>query len=415
MNRPLTAVFSALEALLVVGVGLGLTLVPLSLLWAFEYGLQIDWIVFWRVAANTWLLGHGVDVLVELDPLLALSIGLPAAGEPFELGIAALGFALLTVLLAARAGRRIAETEHRILGIITALTVTAGLAALVAFSAGGGGVRPSLAQGVLLPTAVFALGLVWGAEVTRSRLRRVRPEEPGRIRAIAERIPEHVRVMTATALRAGGGAVASLLAVSAALWAVFIAVSYAELITLYEGVHAGVLGGIALTIAQLALTPNLVIWGAAWLVGPGFAIGTGSWVGPLGTQLGLVPAVPVLGALPTGPLPWGFAGLAVPVVAGFLAAVLVKGRLARLLGARFTIGVRALCGVAIGVAGGAVLGALALASGGAAGPGRLADVGPDALLVAGWAALELGLPAVLALVTRAEVVVPERVEAHLAG
>ena len=34
MNRPLTALFAALEALLVVGIGVGISLVPLTILWA---------------------------------------------------------------------------------------------------------------------------------------------------------------------------------------------------------------------------------------------------------------------------------------------------------------------------------------------------------------------------------------------
>ena len=41
MNRPLTALFAALEALLVVGIGIGIPLVPLTILWAAQYGLQI--------------------------------------------------------------------------------------------------------------------------------------------------------------------------------------------------------------------------------------------------------------------------------------------------------------------------------------------------------------------------------------
>jgi hypothetical protein len=51
----------------------------------------------------------------------------------------------------------------------------------------------------------------------------------------------------------------------------------------------------------------------------------------------------------------------------------------------------------MGVAGGAIAGLLAWASAGAAGPGRLVDVGPDPLSVAGWAALEIGLAAAVGL------------------
>src|SRR3990170_6910976 len=101
MNRPLTALFAALEALLVLGIGIGIPLVPLTLLWAFQYGLQIDWIVFWRAAVDSWLLGHGVDVRFALDPAIAASTGLPGAGDTFLVSIAPLAFALITVLLGA--------------------------------------------------------------------------------------------------------------------------------------------------------------------------------------------------------------------------------------------------------------------------------------------------------------------------
>ncbi|HJX87925.1 MAG TPA: DUF6350 family protein, partial [Gemmatimonadales bacterium] len=179
-------------------------------------------------------------------------------------------------------------------------------------------------------------------------------------------------------------AVASLLVAGAML------LSYADIIALYEGVHAGVLGGVALTLGQLAILPNLVIWAAAWLVGPGFAIGAGSAVSPLGTSLGPLPAVPVLGALPTGDLGYGFLGLLVPVLAGFLAAVVIRSGHALPDGASRPL----LIGAGMGIVGGVLLGLLAWSSAGAAGPGRLGVVGPDPWAVGCFAALEIGLAAI---------------------
>src|SRR5690606_24782752 len=134
-------------------------------------------------------------------------------------------------------------------------------------------------------------------------------------------------------------------------------------------IHAGVLGGIALTLGQLAFVPNLVVWAASWLLGPGFAIGTGSSVSPLATNLGPVPAIPVLGAVPPGEFALGFLGLLVPVLAGFLAGVAVRPALLRALGGhpspgRPVLGVVVLAGAGIGVVGGLALGLLAAASGG---------------------------------------------------
>ncbi len=207
-----------------------------------------------------------------------------------------------------------------------------------------------------------------------------------------------MRATLTAALRGGAAAAVVVLAVSSVAVALLLLTSYAKVITLYEGVHAGVLGGIALTVGQLAFLPNLVIWAASWFIGPGFAIGTGSAVTPFGTSLGPLPAVPVLGALPSGhELGWGFLGLLVPVLAGFLAGVVIRVRLVRELEVETRGRWLVLAGVLTGVTGGILLGLLAWFSAGAAGPGRLVDVGPSPWLVGAFGALEIGIPAVIGL------------------
>lgn len=65
--------------------------------------------------------------------------------------------------------------------------------------------------------------------------------------------------------------------------------------------------------------PNLAIWTLAWAGGDGFSIGVGSTVSPLATSVAPVPPIPLLAALPTGDLSWGFAALIIPIMAGILA------------------------------------------------------------------------------------------------
>jgi len=406
MNRPLTVVFAALEALLVVGIGVGITLVPLSVMWAFQYGLQVDWIVFWRAAADTWMLGHGVDVRLTLDELTATSVGFPEASAPFVLTIAPLGFALLTLLLAYRAGRRIAETPHFLLGCAVALGTFGTLSLAIVLTSLHEFARPSIWQGALLPTLVFALGLMLGAGVAIRRLTSLQRAGTARTDATVGAIVSRIAALpadTASFIRAsvtgGAAAVSSIVAVAAVLVAVLMVVNYAEIIALYESGHAGVLGGIALTIAQLAFLPNLVVWAASWLVGPGFAIGAGSSIGPLGTSLGPIPAVPVFGALPTGELAWGFLGLLVPVLAGFFAGLLVRRALGVGVIGGLSLGRLAAAGLAIGLCAGILLGLLAWFSGGAAGPGRLIEVGPNPWFVGLLTALEVGVAAALGLLS----------------
>jgi hypothetical protein len=140
-----------------------------------------------------------------------------------------------------------------------------------------------------------------------------------------------------------------------------------------------------------------VIWMASWLIGPGFAIGTGSSVGPFGTELGPIPGLPLFGVIPSGGFSFGIVGILVPILAGFLAAALLRGRFAE---ARRSHGTRwlFLTAVGIGIVAGIELGLLAWWSAGAIGPGRLHDVGPNPWLVGSIAAAEVAVAAVIGLV-----------------
>jgi hypothetical protein len=387
VNRRLTALFAASEALLVVAMGIAIPLAIFTVLWGAQFGFAIDWAVFWRASVDAWLLGHGVDLTVVPDP--ALELGFAGSNSPVTLTIAALGFALCTGLLAVRAGRRIAETRFRGTGQLVSLATFALASFGVTFSVLHPAARPSLWQGTALPTLVFALGLVIGVQRTR------REQEHLAVPSVPSSLSPGTRLAIGAALRGGAAASALLIAFAAALATAVIVASYARIITLYESLHTEVLGGVAVTIGQLAFVPNFVIWTASWLVGPGFALGEGSTISPLATQVGPLPAIPILGALPVGSLPFGFVGLLAPVVAGFVVGIVVGARLR----SKITGLLLALTGVGIGLVGGLILGLLAWASAGSAGPGRLLQVGPDPVQVAAWAALELGLAASIGLFT----------------
>ncbi|WP_445442565.1 cell division protein PerM [Clavibacter sp. km1a] len=405
MNRHATALFAALEALLVVGVGVALPLVPLTALWAGQYDLQIDWGVFARTAIDLWLLGHGVPLTASLDPALAAAFGLPAVDAPFALSLAPLGFALLTLLLGIRAGRRIVETDHPGIGAIAAVGTTAVLSLGLALAAQHEGIAPAVVRGAVLPTLVLALGLLVGgiARVDRARAGRWWASlSSGRAAAAIrsgrdafDRLPAGAASVAATAVRGGAAAAFAVVAVSAVVVAVLLGIQYATVITLYETLQTGIVGGVALTLGQLALLPNLVLWTASWLLGPGFAIGTGSSVSPLGTSVGPLPSVPVLGILPQGAFDLGYLGILVPVVVAFVAAVALSPRVSRIPepeARRWPWFLAA--GLGMGIVGAGILALFAVVSGGAAGPGRLADVGP----AAGWillaAFLEIGIASV---------------------
>jgi hypothetical protein len=397
MNRITTALLAALEALIVVAIGVGIALVPLTILWGTHYGLSIDWFVFWRAAVDVWLLGNGVDLTVQLPVDVSASLGLAGTELPFTLSIALIGFALIALLLGVRTGRRAAGADYTLTAAGAAVISYGALAALLTLSAGTAVVTPAPVQGILLPTLVFAGGVLIGLAGT-ARATPVLPRWVLRpLGDQLDRIPAEVRSQLGAALRGGAAAVAGILMVSGLMVCVSVLANFATVIGLYETLQADVGGGIALTIGQLAFIPNLVIWAASWLVGPGVALGTGTGVSPLGTSLDVVPGLPIFGALPQGTLEFGFLGLLVPVLVGFVVAVLVRQGLDKRPNAPHGRVRMLITGGLVGVVAGILLGLLAWWSAGAMGPGRLADVGPNPVLVGALTVLEVGIAAALGM------------------
>ncbi|SEA57868.1 cell division protein PerM [Leifsonia sp. 21MFCrub1.1] len=425
MSRTTVALLAALEALIVAAIGIGICLVPITILWAAQYQLGADFTVVWRSAADVWLVGHGVNLTVSLDPQTVAQLGLPGAAVPFQVTIALLGFAALSAGLGVRTGMRAAETDQRLVGALSALVTFAVISTLVVLTAGSPMVQPSIWQGIVLPPFVYGVGIAAGfgfaalrggalSETPRSSRddgdatgafdggsggptsgRTAAPAVLAVLRTATAPIPGALRTGAGAALRAGTAATAIVIGVAALVVALLIFGNYGSIISLYEQLQTGVAGGAALTIGQLAVIPNVVVWMASWLVGPGFALGTGSSVSPIGTALGPVPGLPIFGIIPAGGWSFGLVGVVVPILAGFVSGVLVRSRTA----VRGLDGLRALLLIAVGIGAvaGIQLGLLAWWSSGALGPGRLHDVGPNPWIVAGLAAAEVAVAAAIGL------------------
>ncbi len=187
--------------------------------------------------------------------------------------------------------------------------------------------------------------------------------------AILDRLPELPVAVFARAARAAVVGVACYLGVGALLVAASLVVHHERVEALSAQVGGGWAGAPVLLLGILA-APNAVIAASAYLAGPGFALGTDTHVSLFTTAHGVLPAFPVLGAMPVGHgAPWPMLALAAatPVLAGAtLAAYTMRtpGWLARL----GEVGVAAMVAGAIGMV-------LAWQGGGAIGSGRLNALG----------------------------------------
>jgi Family of unknown function (DUF6350) len=146
---------------------------------------------------------------------------------------------------------------------------------------------------------------------------------PGRL---LRRTPMVLRDATRT------GVVAALLVLGAGAAAAgtALALSGGAASKVLAAYHAGIAGQVGLTLVCVVYGPNLAVWAASYLVGPGFALGAGTTVTAARVSLGTVPALPVLAGVPARPMSdWAALLLAVPLAAGMVAGWLLVRRRSR--------------------------------------------------------------------------------------
>jgi len=146
---------------------------------------------------------------------------------------------------------------------------------------------------------------------------------------------------------------------------------------LYGALGGDPVGVTVLSLAQLMALPNVALWAASWMAGPGFGFGEGTSITWSQSDPGLLPLIPGLGALPDpGPLPaglWVFA--LVPVAAG----AVVGWRALRAVARLSSLKVKATVAVAGCVVAALVLTLAGELAGGSLGAARLSTVGAPSL------------------------------------
>ena len=337
---------------------------PALVVWVATAHTTVGWGDALGIASAGWFLGHGASV---------------AVGE-LSLSLAPLGLWLLALLLTVRGARRLLDRTERsapgttwpralvrqvVPGFVLGYAAAGLLAWLLTLA---GPARPGFAA-VLVVLGIPVLALAWAL------LRRyVAGEECGVVGEWLDRLPRWLP----RAVRPGVHGAAILLGLGTVLVVIMVAARWSTVSGLHAAVNAGLVGGVVLTAAQLLVLPNLAVFALAWLAGPGFQIADGSTITLAGAHPGLMPMIPVLGALPSDGAwsGWLILLLSVPVLAGGVIGWLACRSLARLSSWRTKLAT-ALAAVVTSAAGLTVLAAI---GSGAVGVDRLSAVGTRPLV-----------------------------------
>jgi hypothetical protein len=256
-----------------------------------------------------WLTGAFAELSLGDAGALGAYVWMASAGVPLQLlspeaqevvgtwWFIPLGLLLVWLLLARRAGKRLAKASR----LKTLWQPTSGAIAAFVFFAWGTNtlvsmdaveLDPTLA--VLIPSLVFTIGYTWGAL--------------GYFRQpIAEYLGQRVEQLTDSArnfwhyvwalLQAAVIGVAAAWAIASIMVTVQLGIHWADVADVYQHLDAGIFGGLVITVLQIALLPNLVAWTISYLTGAGFSIGA-TEISPAGTVAEAQPALPILAAVP---------------------------------------------------------------------------------------------------------------------
>jgi hypothetical protein len=400
VNRGLSFAIAALQALIIIASMVGLIVAPLTLAWFIEGDGSVPWITTLQVAGFAFLLATGVPLQVQSGELVGVVF------DSFTMSYLPLGMTLVMALLAIRIGYRLSAASSLwpawIGGAAAFGGASYGLSLLIANDA----VLVGEWEPLFIPAAFFGgflfVSSLWGNRFelfpgANGEEAKERIALRAGLAKLHQSLHWSIRTVLGPATRIGVSVIVMLVFASAILLALALSFGWLEVLRLYQGLGLSLLGGIMVTIGQLALLPNLIVYGASWISGVGFAIGTGSYVSPLASQLGPMPALPIFAALPTGGFDRGILFALVPVVTAFVASILVRKFTDQL---RWEYATRFSAALALSFVSATIAALLALALGllasGSIGPGRFEFLGVDALMFAAVIFIEVLIPAFVA-------------------
>ncbi|MFB7912368.1 DUF6350 family protein [Streptomyces sp. NPDC056061] len=398
-GRPAVLALALLRGVLAAGLGLGALTMVVVVVWISSPTPDDGPAGALRAAAGIWLLAHGAE-LIRTDTL---------SGAPAPVGLVPLLLAVVPVWLVHRAARDSLESDEGRAGpsavaafaLVTGGYLVVGSVVALYVSSGSPSVRVLT---LIYPSAVLVAGAAAAGTWTACGRPIGPPPSWAPVRVHEALARSRFRERAATVCGAGAAGVAALLGGGAFLVAVSLVWHAQSVQQSFVELSGDWTGRVPVLLLALILVPNAAVWGAAYGLGPGFALGSASAVTPLAfTGHPARPVFPLLAAVPdhgTGTAP-NWASMAVPVTAGLTIAWFTARRATPVRAGRdqawgagataLTAGLGALgCGLGTAV--------LAAAAGGPLGTRALAEFGPVWWLTGaaamGWT-LVLGVPGAL--------------------
>ena len=296
-----TALFSALAVF-----------AAMSAVWATKGFGDMEFSAVAAMSAHLWLLIHGVP----LD--LAAAFGASAG----TMTLVPLGLSILPLLLCYRSGRRLARASYEGEFLIPVLSGSVTYALISSAMYGWASPHPQPLQALnaaLVPLGIVVAGLTWGGyREARSLSRMVGVDTAEQISQMSQ-YSRWAGSYAWAVVRAAVVAFVALVGLGAVLLGIGILAGWSQIVATYQELHAGAVGDTAVTLLQLGFLPNLVIYAIAWSTGAGFSFGAGTSVGLTSSDVGTLPMLPILGAVPESMGTFGLLGLLVPLAAGAIA------------------------------------------------------------------------------------------------
>ena len=296
-----TALFSALAVF-----------AAMSAVWATKGFGDMEFSSVAAMSAHLWLLIHGVP----LD--LAAAFGASAG----TMTLVPLGLSILPLLLCYRSGRRLARASYEGEFLIPVLSGSVTYALISSAMYGWASPHPQPLQALnaaLVPLGIVVAGLMWGGyREARSLSRMVGVDTAEQISQMSQ-YSRWAGSYAWAVVRAAVVAFVALVGLGAVLLGIGILAGWSQIVATYQELHAGAVGDTAVTLLQLGFLPNLVIYAIAWSTGAGFSFGAGTSVGLTSSDVGTLPMLPILGAVPESMGTFGLVGLLVPLGAGAIA------------------------------------------------------------------------------------------------